>query len=183
MRFRRHAVARLDIDRRQRAQCGRVARIDRQRARGKLSPGRRIAAADAGAAIGRALDLAAVALAAEQLGGMRRCLDAIVEYAKLRHEQGLSVVDAALDAAQLRFRPILMTSFAFLLGVLPLLYAGGAGAASRRALGTTVFGGMVAATFLAVFLVPVLYVVIQRRAERRRSSAVAPQTAAAGTVS
>ena len=92
----------------------------------------------------------------------------IVEYAKLRHEQGRSATEAAFDAAELRFRPILMTSFAFLLGVLPLLYASGAGAASRRALGTTVFGGMLAATFLAVFLVPVLYVVIQRRAERRR---------------
>ncbi|MCC7123458.1 MAG: multidrug efflux RND transporter permease subunit [Acidobacteria bacterium] len=102
----------------------------------------------------------------------------IVEYAKLRHEQGLSSAEAAFDAARLRFRPILMTSFAFLLGVLPLVYASGAGSASRRALGTAVFGGMLAATFLAVFIVPVLYVVIQRRAERRRATEATPATAA-----
>jgi multidrug efflux pump subunit AcrB len=74
---------------------------------------------------------------------------------------------AAEEAAQLRFRPILMTSFAFLLGVLPLVVATGAGAASRRALGTAVFGGMAVATLLGVFIIPVLYVVIQRLAERR----------------
>jgi multidrug efflux pump subunit AcrB len=91
----------------------------------------------------------------------------IVEFAKLRREQGRSVDEAAYEAAQLRFRPILMTSFAFLLGVLPLVYASGAGSASRRALGTTVFGGMTTATLLAIFIVPVLYVVIQRFAERR----------------
>jgi multidrug efflux pump len=91
----------------------------------------------------------------------------IVEFAKLRREQGHAIEDAAHEAAQLRFRPILMTSFAFLLGVLPLVFATGAGSASRRALGTAVFGGMLAATFFAVFIVPVLYVVIQRFAERR----------------
>src|SRR5712671_1949156 len=91
----------------------------------------------------------------------------IVEYAELRREQGASIVDAAKEAARLRFRPILMTSFAFLLGVLPLVVASGAGAASRRALGTAVFGGMATATFLGVFIIPVLYVVIQRLAERR----------------
>ncbi len=71
-----------------------------------------------------------------------------------------------------------MTSFAFMLGVLPLVNAIGAGSASRRALGTTVFGGMLTATFLAIFIVPVLYVVIQRRAERGRR---AVQHAAAQT--
>jgi multidrug efflux pump subunit AcrB len=91
----------------------------------------------------------------------------IVEYAELRREHGLSIADAAEEAARLRFRPILMTSFAFLLGVLPLVVASGAGAASRRALGTAVFGGMAAATLLGVFIVPVLYVVIQRFARRR----------------
>jgi len=90
----------------------------------------------------------------------------IVEFAKLRREQGASIAEAALDAARLRFRPILMTSFAFLLGVLPLVVATGAGAASRRALGTAVFGGMAAATLLGVFILPILYVVIQRFAER-----------------
>jgi len=95
----------------------------------------------------------------------------IVEYARMRHEQGRSIGDAALDAAQLRLRPILMTSFAFILGVLPLALAIGAGAASRRSLGTAVFGGMNAATLLAIFIVPVLYVVVQRLVERRKPAA------------
>jgi hydrophobe/amphiphile efflux-1 (HAE1) family protein len=107
----------------------------------------------------------------------------IVEFAKLRREQGHSIEASAHEAAELRFRPILMTSFAFLLGVLPLAYATGAGSASRRGLGTTVFGGMTTATFLAIFIVPVLYVVFQRFAERRsrqRSTAVAVPTPATG---
>jgi multidrug efflux pump subunit AcrB len=91
----------------------------------------------------------------------------IVEFAELRREHGVPIATAAEEAAQLRFRPILMTSFAFLLGVLPLVVATGAGAASRRALGTAVFGGMATATLLGVFIIPVLYVVTQRLAERR----------------
>jgi len=90
----------------------------------------------------------------------------IVEYARMRHEQGESIRQAALDAAELRLRPILMTSFAFILGVVPLALAIGAGAASRRSLGTAVFGGMNAATLLAVFIVPVLFVVVQRLVTR-----------------
>jgi hydrophobe/amphiphile efflux-1 (HAE1) family protein len=90
----------------------------------------------------------------------------IVEFARMRREEGHSIVDAALEAAKLRLRPILMTSFAFILGVVPLVVAKGAGAASRRSLGTAVFGGMNAATLLAIFIVPVLYVVIQRLVER-----------------
>ena len=90
----------------------------------------------------------------------------IVEFAKLRRDEGMSVYDAALEAAHLRLRPILMTSFAFILGVVPLVVATGAGASARRALGTAVFGGMNAATLLAVFIVPVLYFVIQGFAER-----------------
>ena len=90
----------------------------------------------------------------------------IVEYARMTHEQGHSVKEAALEAARLRLRPILMTSFAFILGVVPLLIATGAGGASRRSLGTAVFGGMNAATLLAIFFVPVLYVAIQRVVER-----------------
>jgi multidrug efflux pump subunit AcrB len=105
----------------------------------------------------------------------------IVEFAKLRREEGASIEEAAHQAAELRFRPILMTSFAFLLGVLPLVYATGAGSASRRGLGTAVFGGMVTATFLAVFIVPVLYVVIQRLAERKRRETVAAPMAAGVT--
>jgi hydrophobe/amphiphile efflux-1 (HAE1) family protein len=97
----------------------------------------------------------------------------IVEYARLRREEGMGIEEAAIEAAHLRLRPILMTSFAFILGVVPLLIANGAGAASRRALGTTVFGGMNAATLLAVFFVPVLFVVIDRIAEKRRKKAVA----------
>jgi multidrug efflux pump subunit AcrB len=96
----------------------------------------------------------------------------IVEYARLRREEGMSIRDAAMEAARLRLRPILMTSFAFILGVTPLLFATGAGAASRRALGTTVFGGMNAATLLAIFFVPVLYVVVDRMAEGHRGKAV-----------
>ncbi len=82
------------------------------------------------------------------------------------HERGRTIGEAALEAARLRLRPILMTSFAFILGVTPLLVARGAGGASRRSLGTAVFGSMNAATLLAIFIVPVLYVVIQRVAER-----------------
>lgn len=93
----------------------------------------------------------------------------IVEFAKLRREEGKSIYDSALEAARLRLRPILMTSFAFILGVVPLIIATGAGASSRRALGTAVFGGMLAATLLAVFIVPVLFVVIERIADRRRA--------------
>jgi hydrophobe/amphiphile efflux-1 (HAE1) family protein len=91
----------------------------------------------------------------------------IVEYARLRHESGLSIVKSALAAGRLRLRPIIMTSLAFILGVTPLLFASGAGASSRRALGTTVFSGMLAATALAVLFVPTLYVIIQKTVERR----------------
>src|SRR5262245_5870745 len=103
----------------------------------------------------------------------------IVEFAKLRRAQGASIENAAEEAARLRFRPILMTSLAFLLGVLPLVVATGAGAASRRALGTAVFGGMATATLLGVFIIPVLYVVIQRFAERRTTARVASAAAVA----
>ena len=95
----------------------------------------------------------------------------IVEFARMRHEEGDSIREAAMEAARLRLRPILMTSFAFILGVTPLLFAGGAGGASRRSLGTAVFGGMNAATLLAIFIVPVLYVVIQRVVERKHTVA------------
>jgi hydrophobe/amphiphile efflux-1 (HAE1) family protein len=92
----------------------------------------------------------------------------IVEFAKTkREEEGASIVDAALQAARLRLRPILMTALAFILGVVPLVVASGAGAASRHALGTAVFGGMIAATFLSLVLVPVLYVVMEKLRERK----------------
>ena len=100
----------------------------------------------------------------------------IVEFAELRREHSVPIAATAEEAAQLRFRPILMTSFAFLLGVLPLVVATGAGAASRRALGTAVFGGMAVATLLGVFIIPVLYVVVQRLAERRTATVPAAAT-------
>jgi HAE1 family hydrophobic/amphiphilic exporter-1 len=99
----------------------------------------------------------------------------IVEFARELRAQGRSILEAAVEASRLRFRPILMTSFAFILGIVPLIRATGAGAASRRALGTAVFGGMIAATVLAVFFVPVFYVLMQRLAEWRKR----PNTASA----
>ena len=90
----------------------------------------------------------------------------IVEFAKRRREEGLGIVDAAMEAGRLRLRPILMTAFAFILGVLPLTIATGAGAASRQSLGTTVFGGMLAATVLTLIFVPVFYAVIEQLRER-----------------
>jgi multidrug efflux pump len=103
----------------------------------------------------------------------------IVEFAKESHEQGKSVRDAAIEAAHLRLRPILMTSFAFILGVLPLVLASGASSGARRSLGTAVFSGMLSATLLAIFIVPVLYVLIESFVERRRPSVAGEQVAEA----
>ena len=86
----------------------------------------------------------------------------IIEFAKDLHAQGKGLVESVLEAAHLRFRPILMTSMAFMLGVVPLVLASGAGSASQRAIGTGVLGGMVTATLLAVFFVPVFFVVVRR---------------------
>jgi len=102
----------------------------------------------------------------------------IVEFANQQRQQGASPFDAAMTAARLRFRPILMTAFSFILGVLPLLIATGAGAVSRRALGTAVFGGMLLATVLGVFLIPYLYYVVQRMSEglgRKKAPEPAPE--------
>ncbi len=90
----------------------------------------------------------------------------IVEFARDLHAGGLSITEAAIEATRRRFRPIVMTSFAFILGVTPLLYAGGAGAASQRAIGTVVFGGMLSSTLLAIPFVPVFYVIMQGLSER-----------------
>ena len=86
----------------------------------------------------------------------------IIEFAKDLHAQGKDLIEATLEAVHLRFRPILMTSIAFILGVLPLVVSTGAGSASQRAIGTGVMGGMITATFLAIFFVPVFFVVVRR---------------------
>jgi HAE1 family hydrophobic/amphiphilic exporter-1 len=90
----------------------------------------------------------------------------IVEFAKQEHEAGLSVIEAALKSARLRFRAILMTAFSFVLGVIPLVVATGAGAASRVALGTAVCGGMLMATVAGVFMIPFMYRIVQETAEK-----------------
>jgi HAE1 family hydrophobic/amphiphilic exporter-1/multidrug efflux pump len=90
----------------------------------------------------------------------------IVEFARLSHQRGMPLIEAAIEGARLRLRPILMTSFAFILGALPLAIASGAGATSRQVLGTTVVFGMTAATLIGIFIVPVFYVVLQGLVDR-----------------
>jgi len=103
----------------------------------------------------------------------------IVEYALLKSQEGLSYSAAALEAARLRFRPILMTSLAFIFGVLPLAISTGAGAGARKSVGTGVMGGMMAATFLAIFFVPYFYkLVMERKLGEPRSSDELKQEAA-----
>ncbi|MDP3904439.1 MAG: efflux RND transporter permease subunit, partial [Methylococcaceae bacterium] len=94
----------------------------------------------------------------------------IVEFAKRRQEAGLDRFDAAVDAAKTRLRPILMTSFAFIMGVFPLVIADGAGAETRRILGTAVFSGMIGVTLFGLLLTPVFYVAVQGLAQRRQKS-------------
>jgi len=101
----------------------------------------------------------------------------IVEFAEQLREKGLGIVDAAVEAARIRLRPILMTSLAFILGVLPLVLAEGAGKISRRSVGTTVFGGMIAATFLNLIFIPVLYALfktMQSRFSTTRAPSASP---------
>lgn len=86
----------------------------------------------------------------------------IVEFAKMKYEEGLPLMEAALEGAKLRLRPILMTSFAFILGCVPLAKASGAGGLSRQVMGYVVIGGMLAASFIAIFLIPVLYYVVEK---------------------
>src|SRR5258708_10385175 len=98
----------------------------------------------------------------------------IVEYAVLKHHEGLSTAAAALEAARLRFRPILMTSLAFILGVLPLAISVGAGAGARRSVGTGVMGGVMAATFLPILFLPLFFRLVTDRklSDLRPSSAL-----------
>ena len=101
----------------------------------------------------------------------------IVEFVNKRYQAGLPVVDAALEGATLRFRPIIMTSMAFIMGVTPLVLATGAGAAGRHSIGTGVFGGMLAETFLAIFFTPVFFVLNRKLADllsRRRTEGKTP---------
>jgi len=92
----------------------------------------------------------------------------IVEFARDLHKEGMTIAEAAVEATRRRFRPIVMTSFAFIIGVVPLVVAFGAGSASQRAIGTVVFGGMLSSTILAIPFVPVFYVVVERLSERLR---------------
>jgi HAE1 family hydrophobic/amphiphilic exporter-1 len=98
----------------------------------------------------------------------------IVEFAEQLRERGLSIPDAAVEAARIRLRPILMTSFAFILGVLPLVFAQGAGEAGRHSVGTAVFGGMLVSTMLNIVFIPVLYVVVRTIAPGGRRAIEAP---------
>jgi HAE1 family hydrophobic/amphiphilic exporter-1 len=98
----------------------------------------------------------------------------IVEFCKDEYDKGTPLVDAALGGARLRLRPILMTAFAFILGVVPLVTASGAGAESRKILGTAVIGGMIAASVIAIFLIPVSFYVVERLAHRGEKDTVHP---------
>jgi hydrophobic/amphiphilic exporter-1 (mainly G- bacteria), HAE1 family len=105
----------------------------------------------------------------------------IVEVGReLRVHRGKPIVEAAVEAARTRFRPILMTSFAFILGVVPLVIATGAGASARKSIGITVFSGMLASTCLAVLFVPSLFVVVQRFEEWLKASTRAKPARVAG---
>ena len=98
----------------------------------------------------------------------------IVEFAKDEYEKGKPLLDAALEGARLRLRPILMTSFAFIFGCLPLWFASGSGAVARRVLGSTVIGGMIAASAIAIFLIPVTFYVVEKLAAGRKQRSPAP---------
>ena len=100
----------------------------------------------------------------------------IVEFAEQLQERGVGLFESAVEAARLRLRPILMTSFAFILGVLPLVFASGAGAAGRHSVGTTVFGGMIVSTLLNLFIIPILYVIVRAVLPvRREEPGAAPE--------
>jgi len=99
----------------------------------------------------------------------------IVEFARDLHKEGMSITEAAIEATRRRFRPIIMTSFAFILGVVPLVVAFGAGSAGQRAIGTVVFGGMLSSTLLAIPFVPVFYVLMEGLSERLTKGKTLPK--------
>ena len=105
----------------------------------------------------------------------------IVEFAKELHEQGKDRITAAIEASRLRLRPIIMTSLAFVLGVMPLAIASGAGAGAQNAIGVAVIGGVVAATVLGIFFVPVFFVLITRSSKPASQVTPAPTPADAGS--
>src|SRR5258708_9847423 len=100
----------------------------------------------------------------------------IVEFAKAKHEEGMSPQDAALESARLRFRPILMTAFAFILGVVPLMIASGAGAGAQNVMGTAVFWGMLVATALGVFLIPGNFAFVEGLGRKKKTVSAAVPT-------
>jgi multidrug efflux pump len=102
----------------------------------------------------------------------------IVEFARERVESGLAPVEAAIEACRLRLRPILMTSFAFIMGVIPLVTASGAGSEMRQAIGVAVFAGMLGVTSFGLFLTPVFFVTIESWLERRKRHLGYPQSSA-----
>src|SRR5205823_6012941 len=102
----------------------------------------------------------------------------IVEFAKSKQEQGLSPYQAAIEACRLRLRPILMTSIAFIAGVVPLVLSRGAGAEMRQAMGTAVFSGMIGVTLFGLFLTPVFYVTLMRLGRKRRKATPEPESPA-----
>jgi multidrug efflux pump len=106
----------------------------------------------------------------------------IVEFAVLERDRGKNVYDAAISAARLRFRPIIMTSLAFILGVVPLALSTGAGAASRHSIGTGVIGGMLAATLIATLFVPFFYVLLTKRSDRKPAEEPEPSPAEGAAV-
>src|SRR4030095_7767084 len=104
----------------------------------------------------------------------------IVEFARDLYHEGMSIEEAAVEATRRRFRPIVMTSFAFILGVVPLVSASGAGAASQQAIGTVVFGGMMAWLLRAILCVPVFFVFLERMSARARRGKGSPPPAPPG---
>jgi HAE1 family hydrophobic/amphiphilic exporter-1 len=100
----------------------------------------------------------------------------IVEFAKMGYEEGKSLAEASLESARLRLRPILMTSFAFILGCVPLATASGAGALSRQVMGFTVIGGMLTASFVAIFLIPVAFYLVEKLSSGGHGKNTAPPT-------